>query len=147
MGMFSQAISNLFKKPFTKLYPAEKYEPIKDTRGRFVMDVTRCIFCGLCERNCPAAVIKVDKARKRHETVISGCILCYRCQEVCPKGCISFREHYAPPTVARTALVHEILPRGQEPARGAAVEERKDVEGGTAWAYTIELPLPGPGKG
>jgi ech hydrogenase subunit F len=144
--MFSEAIGNLFKKPATRLYPVEKYEPVKDTRGRFQMDVKKCIFCGLCEKACPANVISVDKTRKRHETITSGCILCYRCADVCPKDCISFREQYAPPTLKRTALVHEILLAGAEPPNGAVVEEKEPTEGGTAYAYTIELARP-PAKG
>ena len=56
MGMFSEAISNLFKKPSTRLYPTEKYVPLTATRGRYVMDATKCIHCSLCTLGCPAGL-------------------------------------------------------------------------------------------
>lgn len=137
-SMFGEALKNLFSKPFTHLYPFEEYKPIKDTRGRYMMDYEKCIHCGLCERNCPAAVIKVDREKKRNEINISGCILCYRCQDVCPKNCIYFREQYAEPTSHRTLLVYEMLPKGEKPPKGADIEEKKKVEGGTIYVYKIK---------
>ena len=56
MGMFGEAFGNLFKKPATRLYPVEKYEPIKQTRGRYVMNARDCIHCGLCTYACPAGL-------------------------------------------------------------------------------------------
>jgi ech hydrogenase subunit F len=141
-SMFGESFGNLFKKPATQIYPAEKYEPIERTRGRYEMDIKKCIFCGLCEKACPANVIKVDKAGKRHITITSGCILCYRCADVCPKDCISFREQYAPPTSGRTAFIHEILPAGSRPPEGAVVEQSEPFEGGTAYAYTLVVEKP-----
>jgi ech hydrogenase subunit F len=156
MGMFGEAWSNLFKKPFTKLYPFEKYTPIKATRGRYEMDAKLCIHCGLCAKACPANAIVVDKTKKRNEININACILCYRCVDTCPKDCVSFREQYTEPTTARTLLVFEFLPKGQKPPEGAKVETKENIpakegvegkpgtEASTLYSYTIDAPKPGP---
>lgn len=137
-SMFGEAIRNLFSKPFTHLYPYEKYKPIKKTRGRYIMKYEDCVHCGMCERHCPSSVIKVDRESKRNTININGCILCYRCADVCPKKCIYFREQYAEPTTSRTLLVYEKLPKGKKPPKRAKVEDKKIVKDGIIYAYLIE---------
>jgi ech hydrogenase subunit F len=143
MGMMSESISNLFKKPATNMYPFTPYTPIKDTRGLFQMDHKTCIHCGLCAKACPCGIIKVDRAKKHYEILVSGCILCYRCADTCPKKCITFREKYNEPTDSRTVIVYETLPKGSKPPKGAEVVSKEDTDAGTEYVYKIKVPSPG----
>ena len=52
------------------------------------VDENKCIKCGLCEKNCKAACIKVEKG----QPVLfdyTRCVACGDCQSVCAKGAIS----------------------------------------------------------
>ena len=55
------------------------------------VDEDKCIKCGLCEKNCKAACIRVEKG----QPVLfdyTRCVTCGDCQMVCGKGAL----HYAP---------------------------------------------------
>ena len=51
-----------------------------------VVDTTKCIGCGECEKVCPYNAIEVIDG----DAVInpSLCRLCYRCVEICPEGAV-----------------------------------------------------------
>ncbi len=55
------------------------------------VDEDKCIKCGLCEKNCKAACIKVEKGVPV-KFDYTRCITCGDCQEVCGKGAL----HLAP---------------------------------------------------
>jgi NAD-dependent dihydropyrimidine dehydrogenase PreA subunit len=48
----------------------------------------RCSGCGVCEANCPAGAIVVERTAWINAEC---CIGCGSCVEVCPQGAISFR--------------------------------------------------------
>ena len=52
------------------------------------VDPERCLGCGLCEANCPAGAIVVDRVAWINA---ERCIGCGSCIEVCPQGAISLR--------------------------------------------------------
>ena len=94
MGMTSDILKTLLKKPFTTGYPAKKSEVSKNFRGRIHVDRKKCIGCFLCQVNCPTGAIVVDKKSKKAEVDEGLCILCSMCAEVCPVKCIFFTNEY-----------------------------------------------------
>ncbi len=65
------------------------------------VDEERCIKCGLCEKNCKAACIKVEKGKP---VVIdySRCVTCGNCQQVCIKQVISYVHKNTQPSDSQT---------------------------------------------
>ncbi len=79
-----ETIKRLLTKPFTIQYPKRKPRIPENFRGRHIYHKELCIFCRLCEINCPNDAIKVDKEKKTWEVDLGRCIFCQVCQEVCP---------------------------------------------------------------
>lgn len=87
--MLSSIFKNLGSKPATRMYPFEKREPIKDSRGHISgIDIDSCIFCSICAKKCPAGALVVNKNEKLWEIDQFKCVICGVCTEVCPKKCI-----------------------------------------------------------
>src|SRR4030042_3252789 len=53
-----------------------------------IVDPEKCLGCGLCEANCPARAIVVDRIAWINA---ERCIGCGSCVEVCPQGALSLR--------------------------------------------------------
>lgn len=105
MGVKSEVLGNIARRPFTKKYPKEKVEPFPRFRGKIVFDVNKCTGCGLCGMFCPTDAIKLRKKTKTmkvrniiHRQVIhfiksadsTKCMRCGLCVDVCPVDCIWF---------------------------------------------------------
>ncbi len=89
--MLSEVIRALAKKPATIMYPAEKLDMPENYRGKLSVDVSKCVGCKLCMRDCPAGAINIKKvADKKFEIEInfSRCIYCGQCAESCNKKVI-----------------------------------------------------------
>ena len=43
------------------LYPIEEKPKPMGLKGHIVIDVSRCIVCGMCDRSCSTDCIKVDR--------------------------------------------------------------------------------------
>ncbi len=87
--MMENVFKNLASKPATRMYPIEKREPFKDSRGQIEgIEIDKCIFCGICQRKCPANALVVNKAEKSWEINQFKCVICNACVEACPKKCI-----------------------------------------------------------
>ncbi len=96
-------LKSLFGKPATLMYPQRKRTYSPATRGKVQNDIVRCIFCRMCERNCPTEALFVSKERKEWQIDSLRCCYCRRCVEVCPVKCLIMRNVYFP-------LVHERKP-------------------------------------
>ena len=98
-------IRHLFRKPFTRLYPEERYEKKPGHRGahRLNKDAfghVKCVACELCATACPAFCIHIVPApappdwegRERFpvkfEIDMLRCIFCGFCEEACPEDAI-----------------------------------------------------------
>ncbi len=93
MGMTSDVIRNLLKKPFTIDYPKKKTKVSVHFRGNIYVDKKTCIGCFLCQVNCPTGAITVNK-QKKAEVDFGKCILCGLCNDVCPVKCIYFPNEF-----------------------------------------------------
>jgi formate hydrogenlyase subunit 6/NADH:ubiquinone oxidoreductase subunit I len=89
-NMIKRVFSNLFGRPATRLYPVTRREPFVGSRGRLQNDIDKCIFCGQCQRRCPADAIVVGKKPDKSWAFDRyRCIVCGYCVEVCPVHCLS----------------------------------------------------------
>lgn len=66
--------------------PAAEIKPRDD--GKPVSDPSRCVYCTLCAKKCPAGAIEVDRANKTWKLDDEKCVACGTCAEACPKKCI-----------------------------------------------------------
>ena len=66
--------------------PAAAPQPRDD--GKPVQDPSKCIYCTLCARNCPAGALTVDRKAKTWELDEDLCVACGTCQGACPKDAI-----------------------------------------------------------
>ena len=97
MGMMRESLKNLFSRPYTRRYPSEPADLPDNNRGRVEWDMQKCIWCFLCQKNCPTLAIKTDKIAKTQTVSRNRCIACGRCVEVCPTQTIYMREQYSKP--------------------------------------------------
>ncbi|MBF0619528.1 MAG: 4Fe-4S dicluster domain-containing protein [Candidatus Omnitrophica bacterium] len=95
LPMTKLIVKNLFTRPVTERYPfvPKKYYP--GTRGKVLIEVEKCIFCGICQRRCPTAAIGVSKEKKSWDIERMRCISCNLCVEVCPKKCLALDVKYS----------------------------------------------------
>lgn len=119
--MVNSVFKNLFSKPATRAYPFEKRTTFANARGQISgVEIDKCIFCGMCDRKCPANAITVNRAEKSWQIDPFKCVICGVCAEVCPKKCIMVDEMH------RTAATKKSLDKHvQEPK--PAVENGGDV--------------------
>jgi formate hydrogenlyase subunit 6/NADH:ubiquinone oxidoreductase subunit I len=88
--MMKEVVSQIFRKPATQKYPSVRPEVPLGLRGKQVFDISLCISCGLCARDCLAKAIEmVDVEGKKHPLFyLDRCIFCYQCVEGCPRNAI-----------------------------------------------------------
>ncbi len=114
--MAKEVFKQLFKKPFTNLFPAKhipksvggflrdvekgkvKMNPPVPTppgfRGRVEYHRERCNGCMLCTRVCPAnAVVSKPKERKI-DYHLFRCTFCGECVKVCPVKALEFTDEF-----------------------------------------------------
>ncbi len=94
------ALTSLFTRAFTTRFPKEKYEPIKEYRGRPRFQEKDCIGCGACSEVCPSNAIDLidvpdaDPPIRTLKHHLDACIQCGQCQKYCvtEKGIILTNE-------------------------------------------------------
>ena len=90
-----------WSKKFTVQYPDEQHPVPERFHGKFVLEVDKCISCGLCVNACPNKVITLNKkkvGKKQYLTDyvmhIEYCLFCGLCVESCNKDALHFSQDY-----------------------------------------------------
>ncbi|HAR95352.1 MAG TPA: 4Fe-4S ferredoxin [Deltaproteobacteria bacterium] len=118
-GISRTIMRSLIGKPATLMYPKRKRIYASATRGRVENEIEECIFCRLCEKNCPTGALSASKEKKEWQIDSLRCCLCRRCVEICPKDCLTMHDAYFAPVRSRAEGVYlTVLPPGpDEPAK------------------------------
>jgi len=81
---------------------------------------TRCIVCGMCEKNCPSGCIKVygekpegakRKVLTKYLLNFTTCSLCGICVEICPTKALTFSNEYNLAGFSREDFHYDLLQR------------------------------------
>ncbi len=89
---------SMFHGPYTSAYPLQKKVFFDKTRGSVKINISDCIFCGICQRRCPTGAITVEKEDRAWRIERLRCIQCSYCTEVCPKKCLAMDGQYSSPS-------------------------------------------------
>lgn len=113
--IFREVLNHLFRKPATGKYPFVKCVPAEGFRGKQVFDISLCVSCGLCSRDCPAKAIEMVEVngKKRPMFLLDRCIFCYQCAESCPRDAIKSTDVFELATTDKSDLV--LKPQVSEP--------------------------------
>jgi NADH-quinone oxidoreductase subunit I len=105
--MIREVLAHLFIRPATTKYPLVKAEVPAGFRGRQVYDISLCISCGLCSRDCPAKAIEMVEVdgKRRPLFHLDLCIFCYQCAESCPRNAIKSSEFFELASTNKSDLV------------------------------------------
>jgi formate hydrogenlyase subunit 6/NADH:ubiquinone oxidoreductase subunit I len=138
-------IKNAFHRPATRNYPKTVREPYPGQKGHIVIDIPKCIYCGMCMRKCPTHAIEVKRADRTWAINRFRCIMCAACTETCPKKCLSMDGHYTPPAQTKSVdifrgrkplqnlqLPQQSLPAAAAAAKPAAAAAQAQPGAGTA---------------
>jgi formate hydrogenlyase subunit 6/NADH:ubiquinone oxidoreductase subunit I len=90
--LLNSIFSKLSSRPDTRRYPFERRAPIAGTRGHIDIEIDQCVYCGACQKRCPANALAVSREPKSWTLNPYACIVCGYCIEVCPKQCIVMNE-------------------------------------------------------
>lgn len=129
-------------KKQTVKYPFEKIEMFPRYHGRFVLDVDKCIACGLCVNACPNKVIQLEKKKvdnKQYLTKyvmrIEYCLFCGLCVEACNKDALKFSSvidmnQYRRGWVRLTLVDRKAPESTKTPEEAPAAEAKKEAAAG-----------------
>lgn len=111
MGFFKlggMTLGSMFKKPATLQYPYETKPAPVGLKGHIVIDVDKCILCGMCMRNCCTNDIQVDRENRKWSVDPFQCIQCQYCVKICPKHALSMDTAYWKPATQKEREVFTI---------------------------------------
>lgn len=92
LGVFRPLVivKHLVTKPMTLKFPHESLKPVQDYRGRHILELEKCVGCGICASVCPNQAIElVESDGKKYPQIHLGkCCFCALCAEYCPRNAI-----------------------------------------------------------
>lgn len=129
MGVFKLGgltLKSLFSKRATRRYPVEKRDEFPRARGQIDMiDIEKCIFCGLCQRKCPADSILVEKNESKWTYWPYKCVACGACVSACPTKDIEMLQERPPITTDNmTARIYELTEEQKAEKERIAAEKK-----------------------
>ncbi len=130
MELGKMTLGSIFKKPETIMYPVQKKEAPAGLKGAVHNDVSNCILCGACVRNCPADALVVDREKRTWEIDHFRCIMCNMCVRSCPKKCLEMSTTSPSVSTKHEPEVYNV-PEQPKPApkpKPAAATEKPDAE-------------------
>ncbi len=98
--MAKTALRTVLQRPATIRYPAEPAKKTPLTRGHVIIDESRCISCGTCQRKCPSQAILLQKEEKTWQIDRFRCVVCNSCVDTCPVKCLTMDPQYTAPAVS-----------------------------------------------
>lgn len=119
-------IKAFFSPVVTVQYPRQTIDITPRFRGhtKLVADEenperTKCIVCGMCERNCPSHSIKKVEGEKKEgekkKTLTSyildftTCSQCGICVESCPTDALAFSADYNPASFTKETFYYDLM--------------------------------------
>lgn len=102
------AVRNLFSKPYTTNYPYEPAVYPERSRGRILLDHSKCVLCGLCSTHCPTDTIFIDRKAGTWNMNRFDCVQCGNCVKVCPKSALSIVPGYFTPNREKLIETNQI---------------------------------------
>ncbi len=117
------------KKQVSAVAPLAASQPMGD-RSHIVNNVVKCIFCGQCERNCPADAITVDRRNRTWRINLEACVNCGTCIDNCPRKCLSlgcYLGNRTDITVKGVAPMRKAAPKPAAPAPAAVAPAPEKV--------------------
>jgi formate hydrogenlyase subunit 6/NADH:ubiquinone oxidoreductase subunit I len=152
--MAGEVLRHFSQKPATVLYPEVKVEMPRDFRGKIRFHAARCVGCKLCQKDCPACAIEIEKVgEKRFQAVfhLDRCIFCAQCVDSCNKDALEATTEYELATLDRSTLrvvyAPEAPPREPEAAPGPTGEPAATAGPPAAAGGGASATKPPPGAG
>jgi NADH-quinone oxidoreductase subunit I len=128
-------IRRIVRPVVTVQYPREHVELSPAYRGHIDLRIFpdtgthKCIACGICERNCPSNVIKVQGVKEQpkgpkvgnyYVIDFSRCSLCGLCVESCPTNTLEYSKQYELVGYSKEDCVIDLMERLKERQSKAA---------------------------
>ena len=127
-GISKTITRSLFGKPATLMHPQRPRAYSAATRGKVENEIEKCIFCRLCERNCPTDAILVSKEKKEWQIDSLKCCTCRRCVEVCPVKCLLMHNVYFPSVTERPSGLYLVV-QPPKPPKPPKISPESPAEG------------------
>jgi len=105
---FYMAFAHLFKTTFTVKYPYEVLRPSERYRGRPMLNLERCVGCGVCVWICPNKALNMVKVGdlKLPQLDAGRCMFCGLCADFCPRIAMVMTQHYELAEYNRKSLIY-----------------------------------------
>ncbi len=96
--------------------------------GKPVQVPSKCVYCTICAKKCPAGALEVDRAAKTWTLNEDECVACGTCAEACPKKAILMPgdEPVTVEAAAPAAPKAETKPAAPAAAAGTVIKPRDD---------------------